>query len=526
MSGPLSSPSAAIDEHLERIDAEHVVQRIWDRDPTVWSAEPDTAEIADRLGWLDVASSMRSAVTELREFADVARAEFDRVVLLGMGGSSLAPEVLGRAFGRQPGYPSLVVLDSTHPGAVRAVRDTGELDRTLFIVSSKSGTTEETRSFESYYLHECGGNGAQFVAVTDAGTPLDREATERGYRRVFRNPADIGGRYSALSFVGLVPGSLAGIDVARLLERGERMEAACRASGAARENPGAFLGAVLGASALAGRDKLTLVLEPAWAALGLWIEQLIAESTGKGGRGIVPIVEPALAEAAQYGDDRVFVAVGRQTWLEHAEGVAERLHTIERAGHPVVRLHLEDALGLGAEFFRWEYATAVAGHVLGIHPFNQPNVAESKQNTKRVLSEGGRPRAVTKLRRKDVQQLLGGVRRGDYVAVLAYLPPTPENDGRMDEFARTLRDRLDAPVTWGYGPRYLHSTGQLHKGGPPTGHFIQVIDRPDPELAIPGRRYGFGRLILAQAEGDAEALAKRGRPVLRIRDPEDFMELM
>jgi transaldolase / glucose-6-phosphate isomerase len=506
---------AAVARRLDTIDAGQLPKRIWARDPTVWKDDPDTPEIRDRLGWLTVGKAMAQQAKDLQVFADEVRAEFNRVVLCGMGGSSLAPEVLWRTFGAAPGYPSLHVLDSTDPRAVRHAEQGGDLSKTLFIISSKSGTTQESDSFFRYFWERTGGRGSQFIAITDPGTPLEQLARERRFRRTFLNPTDIGGRYSALSFFGLVTAALIGVDVDTLLHRAHRMAEACAACVPPLENPAARLGALLGEAALARRDKVTFVLSPGIASFGLWAEQLIAESTGKEGKGILPVAGEPLGPPEVYGEDRVFVSMVLAG--EADTGVEARLAELEQKGHPVVHLKLDDRFDLGQEFFRWEFATAVAGAVLRINPFDQPNVAESKANTKAVLAKGGTPSPAASA--AEMEKFLAAVKPGDYLAIMAYLPPTPENDRQLAAIRLRLRDRLKVATTLGYGPRFLHSTGQLHKGGPPVGHFLQITERVVDEVPIPGVPFGFGRLEAAQAEGDLVALRARGRPAIRVDDP-------
>jgi transaldolase/glucose-6-phosphate isomerase len=503
---------AGVAQRLDAMDKAQVIRRIWAHDPTVWKPDPDTPEIRDRLGWLTVGKAMAQQAKSLTAFADEVRAEFRRVVLCGMGGSSLAPEVLWRTFGAKPEHPSLSVLDSTDPRAVLQAAEDADLARTLFIVSSKSGTTQESDSFFRHFWERTGGRGPQFVAITDPGTPLERLAGERGFRRSFINPPDIGGRYSALSYFGLVPAALIGVDVAALLHWAHRMAEACAACVPALENPAAWLGAILGEAALAGRNKATFVLSPGIASFGLWVEQLIAESTGKEGKGILPVADEPLGPATVYGHDRVFVAMTLAGGDDRATGT--RLAELEEAGHPVVHLRLEDRLDLGQEFFRWEFATAVAGAVLGINPFDQPNVAESKANTRAVLAQRGAPPPAATA--AELEKIFGGIRPGDCLALMADLPPTPEHDRRLAAIRLRLRDRLKVATTLGYGPRYLHSTGQLHKGGPPAGHFLQVTEPPGEDLPIPGESFTFGQLEAAQAAGDLQALRGRGRPAIRI----------
>lgn len=515
---------AAIRRRLAAFAERRVVRRLWDGDPTVWTDDPHTPELADRLGWLTVGPLMAGQAQSIQQFGEEVRAGYDRVVLLGMGGSSLAPEVLWRVFGRRTGFPVFQMLDSTHPHAVRAVADGGDLERTLFIVASKSGTTVETASFFEYFWALTGGDGRRFVAITDPGTVLERIGRERGFRRVFLSLPDIGGRYSALSPFGLVPAALMGIDVAGLLERAETMAAKCGADVAEADNPGCSLGVLMAEAALAGRDKLSFVLSPRVATFGLWAEQLIAESTGKAGKGILPVVSEPAAARPRYCDDRIFVGLSVEG--DRFEALDDRLHAAEAAGHPCGKLTLADPYDLGAEFFRWEFATAVAGAVLRINPFDQPNVAESKENTKRVLAEAGRVPPPSEPRRSRVVSFLDGVKKGDYVCVQAFMPPSDETDAKLADLCAALRDRVDAVVTMGYGPRYLHSTGQLHKGGPTTGHFMQIVAPVTRDETIPGAGYSFGQLLMAQAQGDQEALTARGRPVVRVADPAELLEVM
>jgi hypothetical protein len=497
-------------ERLERLEAERVVARIWKRDPTIWSADPSTPELADRLGWLDLPSAMTARVPEIEEFAGQVRDRFDQVVLCGMGGSSLAPEVLWRVFGARPGYPRLHLLDSTHPAAVAAAAP-GSLSRTLFLIASKSGTTIETASLDRYFWERAGGNGSQFVAITDPGTVLARSAADRRFAHVFESPADVGGRFSALSPFGLVPAALIGVDIAALLHAAR--EEAVRLRAPATGNPGAMLGVLMGEGWAVGRDKLTLVLDEALTALGLWVEQLVAESTGKLGRGLLPVTGEAPGALTGDEPDRLWVV---RTGRPPSGDLQALLGRLQATAGPVNATPLADARQLGAEFLRFEFATAVAGAILGVNPFDQPNVAESKRNTGQVRAGGVPPSPADG--RDAVAQWLAGPRPGDYVAVMAYLAPDPSMDARLAAVRRGLAARTGVAVTVGYGPRFLHSTGQLHKGGAPRGHFLQIVDRPREEIPIPGESYGFGRLLAAQAEGDLQALRARGRPVVRVDD--------
>jgi glucose-6-phosphate isomerase len=486
-------------------EAGAMLRRLFARDVSLWTDDPLAPEIADRLGWLDAPERHLARSGEYAAFAEAARqAGFTRVVLLGMGGSSLAPEVYFRTFGPRPGWPALVVLDTTDPGAILGVEASGDLAHTLFLVSSKSGATIETSSLCAYFWERAGRRGSQFVAITDPGSPLERLAGERGFRRVFSGDPDVGGRFSALTAFGLVPAALVGVGVADLL--------APAAEAAARER-GAALGAFLGAAWREGRDKLTLLTDPTFASFGAWMEQLVAESTGKGGRGIVPIADEPPGALDAYGRDRVFV-------------------TLEGGSHDVARglpgpfaLRYGDARALGEAFYTWEVATALAGARLKVNPFDQPDVALSKRNTDLVLRglAAGQP----------VEPALGllGLTRslrdhfaraqdGDYVAFLAYVRPSPAHDVLLSRMRAAVRDHRGLATTAGYGPRFLHSTGQLHKGGPASGVFVQLESETGPDAAIPGAGYTFGTLKLAQALGDHRALTARGRRVLRVRVPE------
>jgi Phosphoglucose isomerase len=445
------------------IDSDELVERIWERDGTVWTGHDE----AQWLGWLDEPLRMRERVAELEEFAAGVAADCADVVLLGMGGSSLAPEVLRRAFGRDRFH----VLDTTHPKEIRRLGDALDLSRTLFVAASKSGTTLETRSHLDHFWERVGKRGAQFAAITDPGSELEQLARDRRFRAVFSGEPTIGGRYSALSPFGLVPAALMDVDLGRLLDRAEEMLAACRV---AEDNPGLELGLALGRGWEDGRDKVLIDRNP--YGFGLWVEQLLAESTGKDGRGLVPAPEEA------------------------GEGPDRQLQEV----------FLDDPHDLGSEFYRWELATAVAGAILQINPFDQPNVQEAKDRTRDLLAAG----SFSVEPESSVDELLALARPGDYVAIQAFVDPAGE------ERARALVPRAretGCAVTFGLGPRYLHSTGQLHKGGAPIGCFLQVVDETGPEVAIPGRKFGFGKLIHAQAAADYAALKERGRPVARIR---------
>ena len=508
----------AVESALAALRHERVIERIWSRDHTVW--RNDSAEISNRLGWLDVAEAMRPKIPEMNALAaEVRSARYKHVVLLGMGGSSLCPEVLRATFGSRPGYPELIVLDSTVAGWVRRVTQAVDPARALFVVSSKSGGTIEVMSFFKHFWSQVEHRkrarpGEHFVAITDPGTSLNALAAQHGFRRIILNPPDIGGRYSALSYFGLVPAALCGLDLSALLDSAIGMMNTCKVEAAA--NPAAWLGATMGALAKAGRDKVTFVTSPSIATFGLWAEQLIAESTGKEGRGIVPIALEPSAPAGDYSADRLF-AVLRLVGDKNA-ALDRHVEALKRAGHPVFEIQLARPYDLGAEFFRWELATAIAGHLLDIHPFDQPNVQESKDNTRRVLDrykgEGALPN--TQSLSTALPELLKQARQGDYVALMGYLPESPRIETVLDDLRLAILSRYHLPNTFGYGPRFLHSTGQLHKGGANNGLFVQLTARPGRDVSIPGELFSFGVLTAAQALGDFASLQTHERRAIRI----------
>jgi glucose-6-phosphate isomerase len=526
---------------------DRVAERLWDRDASLW-AKDDAARrvVENRLGWLDAPASAARERDLYESLARSAReAGIRHVMLLGMGGSSLCPEVLRRTFPPAPGFPSLAVLDSTHPAAVLLAGRDAPLAETLFLVSTKSGTTLETRSLFHYFwqLEEAAGHrapGPAFVAVTDPGTPLEAEARTRGFRAILPGPPTVGGRYSALTPFGLAPAALLGIDLAKLVARAESMAERCRLPG--ENNPGLFLGAALCELGLTGRDKVTVIVDPPLASFGLWREQLLAESLGKEGKGLIPVPESALGPPSSYGDDRVFVHLGAGTGSPEAE---RALTALEAAGHPVLRLPLEDAYDVAGEFFRWEVATAVIAHGLGVNAFDEPNVAESKKNTENVLdalAKTGSFASETPWAKADGLELYGppgapppGARTGgerelvrlwetwlaarpvgSYLSLQAYLPTLAPIADLLEATKLALRDRTRLAVTAGFGPRFLHSTGQLHKGGPPKGAFVQITAGSRASLPIPGAPFTFEALIRAQALGDARSLGGRMLPFLRL----------
>ena len=504
---------------LAKLEELNAAKRLWAEDPGLWTDDPAVqALIANRLGWLRAPVAMRAHVDELAQFAREVCADGIRdVVLLGMGGSSLAPEVLQSTFGTAAGHPTLTVLDTTDPGAIRAARARITPARTLFLVSSKSGTTTEMLTLYQFFRAELerevtGGAGRHFVAITDPGTPLGRLAAETGFRRTFVNDPRVGGRFSALSYFGLVPAALIGIDLGRFLDRAQVMASRCADGVAVRANPGLSLGATLGGLAQAGRDKVTLLTSAGIRGLGTWLEQLLTESTGKDGKGLIVVNDEPLARPEVYGHDRVFVAVS----LGRDAGLDADVAGLEAAGHPAIRLTLDDPHDVAAEFLRWEIATAAAGIVLGLNPFDEPNVAQAKDATNAALArflESGRLPEWPADSVDELARMLGEAHPGDYFGLLAYLTPQPDTTAALQSVRAMVRDRTRLATTVGYGPRYLHSTGQLHKGGPPTPLLV-ILTTHHEDLPIPGERYGFATLEMAQALGDLATLRAANRRVL------------
>ena len=512
-----------VEEELARLSDLDAVARVWRGDHTLWKPSPD--EITDRLGWLSLPTEMVSQVADLAAFADeAAGGGCAHVVLLGMGGSSLGPEMLRQAFGSTPGRPELVVLDSTVPSWVHHVAQSIDPARTLFLVSSKSGTTIEPNVLYSHFRHLVDGAigrdgaGRRFTAVTDPGTALEELASREGFRRVFHGNPEVGGRYSILSSFGLVPAALMGIDVEKMLGRSADMRAACQASDPG-DNPGAALGAAMGKLALEGRDKLTIFASPSIAGFGLWVEQLVAESLGKEGRGVVPVAGESPLGPEAYTGDRFFVHLRLDG--DDNSRADEAMGLLARAGHPVVTLGLRDLYDLGTEVFRWEFAIAVAGAVLEVNPFDQPDVQAAKDMTNSVLAEfensGRLPEAPGTMPAPDLLPL---VRPGDYVAIMAYARQAPDLDAAIYELRHTLVTRFGVATTMGNGPRFLHSTGQLHKGGPPSGLYLQLVEEPEADVDIPGQSFSFGVLAASQALGDLRALQAAGRRVTRLDSSE------
>jgi len=521
----LGTVETAVRARLTRWAEDDVVRRIWRKDPTFWPQAPAN-EVGDRLGWLRAPEQSAARVAEWEALAETAVAEgIEQIVLLGMGGSSLAADVICRTLPSRAGHPELLVLDSTHPRAVQACADRLRTDRSLFLVSSKSGTTLEPNALFRFFWARVRRHtttpGRQFAALTDPGSPLERLAQEREFRWCVRTPEDVGGRYSALTAFGLVPAALAGIDLRGLLANARTMVARCVDPADGADNPGLNLGAALGELALAGRDKVVLLASGPWEAFPAWAEQLLAESLGKRGRGIVPVAWPCPADELPAGPDVVYVNLRPRR--ERPSAVERRLRALESGGVPVLRIDLADPTELGAEFFRWEVAVAVCGSVLEVDPFDQPDVEHAKELARQAMTRGGKtPRASTEYgARLDaaltvLRPWLASRKPADYVGVQVFLAPDRTTDLALEQLASRLRLRLQIPVTVGYGPRFLHSTGQLHKGGPDSGMFLQLVDEPAEDLDVPELDLTFGRIVRAQAEGDRGALEEKHRRVVTV----------
>jgi transaldolase/glucose-6-phosphate isomerase len=544
----LADYEEAVQQRIADLAEKRFAARLWRKDATLWKSDPEDQRVTrDALGWLHVAEKMEENLGDLAEFAAELKDEgFRQVVHMGMGGSSLAPLVFQRTFTPAKGAMPLAVLDSTDPATILDIERTVPAANTLFIVASKSGTTAEPLAFGDYFYARVealkrDGAGENFVALSDPGAPLVRLAQERGFRRIFLNFPNIGGRYSALSYFGLVPASLMGIDVTELLARALRMVHACASCVSPMENPGVVLGAVMGELALMGRNKVTFVVPEQIATLGMWLEQLLAESTGKDNIGLLPVAGEPVGDPAVYGKDRLFVYMRLRDAVDRA--LDRRIGALREAGQPVVSIQMDDWLDLGQEFFRWEIAVATAGSILGINAFDQPNVQESKDNTNRLLTtfeSGGQlpeeePTLVEgslSIYAQEAATTAGDALRGffaqvhpgDYVALMAYLTEDSATDEVLQAMRVLLRDSLHVATTVGYGPRFLHSTGQFHKGGPNTGLFLQLTAEDAEDVTIPGKAYTFGFLKRAAALGDLEALRKHGRRVVRVHLGADISE--
>jgi transaldolase/glucose-6-phosphate isomerase len=542
--------AAAVDETIADWDKNGKVKRLWNGDASLWTGKDEV----EWLGWLRIAEDQLGHIERFKDLSkEVATEGFEHAVVLGMGGSSLAPEVLSRTFGRQPGFPKLEVLDSTNPDEIRALEARLDLRKTLFIVSSKSGSTLEPNLYYAYFrkrmIDTVGAYAAgnHFIAITDPGSAMERVAQNDGFRRILHGLPSIGGRYSALSDFGMIPAAAAGLDVELLLNGAEQMVHACASCVATRDNPGLVLGAALGTLGRMGRDKVTIIASPAIQDLGAWLEQLIAESTGKLGRGLVPVDREPLGPPEVYGSDRVFVYIRFSPQPDAPQD--EAVLRLAGAGHPVVRIGVSGLANLGAEFFRWEFAIAVAGSVLGINPFDQPDVEAAKIATRKLTEEyeqsGSLPAEEPVFSNEGIQVFADGANRtlvqsanptcladvvnalfqrlndGDYVAVLAYIQRNKEHEDMVESMRVVVRDSCRVATVGGFGPRFLHSTGQAYKGGPNSGAFIQITSEHANDLPVPDRRYTFGVVQNAQARGDLEVLNERGRRALRVHLPAD-----
>ncbi|HET7814691.1 MAG TPA: bifunctional transaldolase/phosoglucose isomerase [Candidatus Baltobacteraceae bacterium] len=542
----LGSYQQGCDDALESLAKNDFLKRLWSKDTALWSDDAAHAEIIKKaLGWLDVPAQVLDDAGGLQAFAKEVAAEFDHVVVLGMGGSSLAPDIMANTFGHIEGFPHLHVLDSTDPQQIRDIENVISLPDTLFIVASKSGTTTEPEAFDRYFFDRVAKTigsdkaGRNFVAITDPDTQLETEAKAQNFRACFLNDPNIGGRYSALSFFGMVPAALAGYKVNLLLDRGLGAMTANDKTVDPKHAPGVRFGAAIGSLAKAGRDKLTIVTHPSIGAFGAWAEQLIAESTGKSGKGILPVEGEALGDPSVYGSDRVFVYVGAN--LPDADATTgSKLQALENAGHPVIRLAMNDAYDIGEQFYLWEIATATAGSLLQIDAFDQPNVQESKDNTKALLKEyaakgsfsepavaaSGPAFSLSLLSGSSsvsgsdanavLSAVLNQIKPGDYVAICAYVNRNEANAETLNRARLQIRDAKHVATTVGFGPRFLHSTGQEHKGGPDTGVFVQIVADPPFDLPIPGMNVGFRTLIAAQSLGDLQSLDSRNRRGVRV----------
>ncbi len=542
--------SSNVDHAIQKLDSDYANSRLWNKDGSLWKNHGATMEkIVNRLGWLDIQTTIdRERLQTLQD--TIKGSDMSHIVLLGMGGSSLAPEVLFNTFGQQEGFPALLVLDSTDPARIQIVEDSITLDKTLFIVASKSGGTVETISFYKYFYEKTGQNGQQFIAITDEGSQLAQIATDNNFRDTFINPSDIGGRYSALSYFGMVPAALIGLDLPRLWDSVDMMFEANRETIPSNYHPSLLLGAVIGALAKEGRDKISIYSTQALSSFGDWIEQLLAESLGKEGKGALPVVGATIGKPHDYVTDRLFLYLRVDDDSDMAQK-DEEIKALREAGHPRLTIRIPDTYAIAGEFFRWEYATAIAGTMLGVNPFDEPNVTEAKDATKALLQayqdEGSLPSTEPIMEREglqmftneitldpirelcrqhgydgtDMMQVLGaqmaGTQAGDYFAFLVYFTPTHEETQMLKDIQRRLRHVTKRAVTIGYGPRYLHSTGQYHKGAGNNGVFWELTADDAPDIDIPDNAYSFGTLFKAQAAGDLQALYNHNRRIIRLQ---------
>jgi len=541
-----------VDERLRLWDENKIIEKIYKKDPSVWlgntESEDSVTGVTDRLGWLSATEKIRPIVKELKDFSDKQRKkEIKDIILLGMGGSSLAPEVIMDVFGSRDGWPVLTVLDTTDPETILGLVTMIDPDKTLFIVSSKSGGTIETlslfRYFYSYYQSIGLEAGNHFIAITDPGSGLEQLAKEKRFLKVFSSPPDVGGRYSALTVFGMVPAALIGVDIEKLIGNTNSMMELCGPDIESKKNPAAVLGAFIGEMALKGKDKLSLVISPSISRLGAWIEQLVAESLGKDGKGILPVVDEGLLEIEECGGDRIFVYIKLDG--DDNTDLESSYRAISSKGIPAVQITVTETYDLGGLFFMWEMATALSASIIGVNPFDQPNVESAKLKSRALMEEyrktgnikTDRPLFVDagiefygneaiqgKTIKSGLESFLSGKSETDYVAIMAYLPYDEEFNDCLEDIRTGIRKKSALPVTLGYGPRFLHSTGQLHKGGGNKGLFIQITHRIIEDIEVPGEPYSFGTLITAQAVGDYEALRDAGRRVCRLNIRDDIGE--
>jgi transaldolase / glucose-6-phosphate isomerase len=538
---------AAVKQSLAEWSTSGKVRRLWAHDASLWTGKDE----GQWLGWLSIADDQLAHADHLTEVAEEIKKEnFSHVLLLGMGGSSLCPEVLSMTFGKQPGFPELHVLDSTDPGQIKSIESKIDISKTLFIVSSKSGSTLEPNIYKQYFFERAGNDGSRFIAITDPGSKMQQVAEHDKFRKIFFGLPSIGGRYSALSDFGMAPAAIMGLDVKKFLSRTEEMVYACSSCVVTDQNPGVVLGTILGTLAKQGKDKVTIIASPAIHDLGAWLEQLLAESTGKDGKGLIPVDREPVAAPSAYGNDRVFV-YERFTPEPDAKQDAA-IDAIEAAGHPVVRIAMDDRYDLGQEFFRWEIATAVAGSIIGINAFNQPDVEASKIETRKLTTEyeksGTLPPETPIFEENGIKLFtdeknakalgkhkslhdylkahLDRIGAGDYFALLAYIEMNQANEEALQKIRLKVRDEKKVATCLGFGPRFLHSTGQAYKGGPNSGVFLQITCDVTTDLAVPGQTYTFGTVKAAQARGDFEVLAARSRRALRIHLPADVLNAL
>lgn len=516
----LGTDSNIFQDGLDNVKRLGIIERIWKKDHTVWASSPKG--VSDRLGWLIGPEYSSTQLAKFLEFGEQIKSEgFRHLVLIGMGGSTLGAEVLNRVSDHKSGFPELILLDSTIPDSIQAVIDSINLEQTLFIISSKTGRTIETNSLYMFFRSLLQNSlkqepiGERFIAITDKDSPLHKIALEHHFRKIILNPPDIGGRFSVLSAFGLLPATLTGIDTELLIQRAKVMQRSCLQEVPIEKNPAALLGSAIGSLGVQGRNKLTLVTSPCLRSFGIWVEQMLAESTGKDGRGIIPINDEPLSSPSNYGKDRLFLYL-RLSGDEN-EDLDNFIKEIQISGHPCIQLNLNDKYDLSGEFYLWQFATVVAGSFLGIQPFDQPNVQQAKDGTEKILLEYERTGSFKPFPDSKIPgYLLTGPHSDTYLTIMAFIPQNHENDHAFHQIRRDILEQYQITTTFGYGPRFLHSTGQLHKGGPNNGRFLQVVTDYENDFPIPEKPYTFGRLVSAQAEADLVALKTLGRSVVRV----------